>query len=37
MKICKKCVLNDSIKGVIIDEAGVCNYCHWDKQMNPLL
>lgn len=28
VKICSKCIYDDSIPGVILDENGVCNYCH---------
>jgi hypothetical protein len=34
MKYCKKCVLHDGIKGVIIGNDGICNYCSWDMVMN---
>jgi len=34
LKTCKKCILYDGIKGIVIGADGLCNYCHWDKEMN---
>ena len=31
MKLCKKCILNDNIPSVTINENGLCNYCAGEK------
>ncbi|OYT17203.1 MAG: hypothetical protein B7C24_03670 [Bacteroidetes bacterium 4572_77] len=36
MKTCKKCLLNESIEGVYINEEGVCNHCDQYKEFEPL-
>lgn len=36
MKSCSICILNDGIKGVKINDLGVCNFCDWDRKMNVL-
>jgi len=28
MKICKRCIYNDTIPGISFDNDGICNYCH---------
>lgn len=30
---CAKCVLDDELPGVTLDSFGICNYCHWQAQM----
>ncbi len=32
---CKKCILNNQIKGVVIDNDGCCNYCKSFKPFEP--
>lgn len=34
-KTCNKCLLNDKIDGVIIDNTGFCNYCKEYKPFVP--
>lgn len=34
-KTCKKCILNEKIKGVQIAENGLCNYCNKYKAFTP--
>lgn len=34
MKICSKCVSNDTIPGISFDSEGICNYCHTHDQLN---
>lgn len=31
---CKKCVMHTGIKEVVLDKNGICNFCHWDEQLN---
>ena len=33
MKICSRCIYDQSIKGIYFDDNGVCNYC---KQIDML-
>jgi len=28
LKICTKCIYDESISGIYFDESGICNYCH---------
>lgn len=28
LKICKKCIYDETVSGISFDEKGVCNYCH---------
>ena len=34
-KTCTKCLLNDNIEGVVLDNNGVCNYCNAYKPIIP--
>ena len=35
IKICSNCILDETIKGVIIDDDGICNYCKKHKPFTP--
>ncbi len=34
MKICSRCIYNETIPYITFDDAGVCNYCHTSDQLN---
>jgi len=34
MEVCSRCILDDTIPGVVFDEGGVCNYCHQHDAFN---
>lgn len=36
MVVCKRCVIDDSIPGVVFDDEGVCNYCHIHDEMSQI-
>lgn len=33
MTRCNKCLLDDKNPGIVLDEQGTCNYCHWQEGM----
>jgi len=33
MKICSRCIYDESIPGIVFDDKGVCNYCHQIDQL----
>ncbi len=35
IKICSNCILDEKIKGVIIDDDGICNYCKNHEPFTP--
>ena len=36
MVICSRCIIDDSIPGVVFDDRGVCNYCKLHDEMDVL-